>query len=275
MSLYPDPLDSILASIKSTSSIDLIKTEYTFGTPTPVDVDAKGTNTTLLITAKDVNSTYDGAVTVRYTRLDLADIPTLIGGNAIQIPTPTTTLDVATALNTLYGTNFTTDDIESSPVTLSGDATDVTLTAKSTSLGWIGNVVFSVSEGRYLLYKEVTDVNLSGLSYADPYQSKPFGSSLTYHLDFSAQFAAVSILTVNNLDLGSLAQVMTAITGSTWVTDVAGRYSLKGTTGVFQGKTVDYPEANDSYDNVFVALLGTDCQGFSGRIFLHYNDPES
>jgi len=65
MSLYKDPLSVILAAITAQNpGVVLVAGEYTFGLPQVVTEDAKLTNTSLLITAKDINTPYDGFVTI-------------------------------------------------------------------------------------------------------------------------------------------------------------------------------------------------------------------
>jgi len=274
MSLYKRPLEEILSAIKSLNGVVLVESEYTYGNPTVVADDGSGTNTSISIVAKDINSPYDGAATVRYRRLNLADltqlVPTNIRGYKLD-----TMMAVAQRLNVLYGTNFTTDDIVDGPSGLVNGVGDVTLVAKSTSLGWLGSVKFTCALGSLPIEDFVLQSTLPGLSYPNAQVTKPYAPMYSYWRDFTA---ANDLLTVGTgaTQIGTvILQALKTITGDAWVSDKAARYSLLGATVRYAGETADLPlESNPDYEHVIVVdLLEVNSLGLSGSLYLHFDDP--
>ena len=275
MALYTTPKAAILGAIKALNGgLVLLENEYVFGLPAAVEPAGDGTNTTILISAKDANSTFDGQVTVRYIRLQLADLLTLVPAT-LQIPPVTTTLQFIDAFNKTYGTVFSAADVEDQPVALTNGAGTVTLTARASSLGWLGSVTFNVTPGRVSLENSVTVTTLPGLNFPDPYENKPFGWAYSYWRDFSPVYDLLGTLSVESADWTTIAQILTTVTNDTWVTEGQSRYSLSGATLDYIGPVADVPRANQSYDNVLVLTLGADCLGYSGRMYFHYSAPET
>lgn len=275
-SIYKDPLDSILASIKTLNNIDLVKAEYTFGEPVAVEEDAAGTNTTIQITSKDLQSTYDGQVTVRYRRLKLSDLPILIP-MSIKVNLPTNTFQVAQRLNQLYGLKFTEDDIESTPIDLSGTAGAgiVTLVAKSTSLGWLGSVNVTVARGAIPIGDTILVTNLPGLYMPNRDDTKPYGEVYSIFRDLSAYAEGLELLpgALNAIEM--LAAMLASATGDAWVSAGAARYSLDGATIVYQGPTSGDPRLKTNYERAVIVNLSTNLSlGLSGSLLLHYNLPD-
>ena len=274
MALYKTPKAAIIGAIKALNGVTLIESEYVFGAPVAVAPAGDGTNTSITITAKDVTSTFDGAVTVRYIRLKLEDLLVLIPGT-VQVPGVTTTLAFAQDLNRIYGTNFTADDLVDEPVTmLPGDAR-VTLTAKPTSLGWTGSVTFSIEAGRLALTDYVKVTDLPGLNFPDAYEGKPFGWAYSYWRNFTPVHQLIDSMTAESPDWVNIRDALVTMTGDPWVLEGQNRYSLEGATGTYMGPTADASFTNDSYQKVLVITLGTACLGYSGRLYFHYNLPDT
>lgn len=275
MALYTTPKAAILGAIKALNGgLVLLENEYVFGLPAAVEPAADGTNTTILISAKDANSTFDGNVTVRYIRLQLSDLLTLVPAT-LQIPAVTTTLQFIDAFNKTYGTVFSAADVEDQPVTLVNGTGTVTLTARASSLGWLGSVTFNVQPGRVTLADKLTVTTLPGLNFPDPYENKPFGWAYSYWRNFTPAYDMLTTLTVESPDWATIAQILTTMTGDTWVTEGQSRYSLSGATLDYIGAVSGVPRANQTYQSVLVLTLGADCLGFSGRMYFHYNQPET
>lgn len=275
-SIYKDPLDQILASIKSLNNVDLVKAEYTYGVPVAVELDAAGTNTTILITSKDLQSTYDGQVTVRYRRLKLSDLPILVP-MSIKVNLPTNTMQVAERLNQLYGLKFTEDDIVSTPIDLSGTAGagTVTLEAKSTSLAWVGTVDVNVARGAIPIGDSILVTNLPGLYMPNRDDTKPFGEVYSIFRDLSAYAAGMQGLALGNGSLQDLAGILTSATGDPWVVTGAARYSLDGSNIVFNDVTSGDPRLKTNYQRAVIVNVSTNlCLGLSGSLLLHYNLPD-
>lgn len=275
-SIYKDPLDQILASIKSLNNVDLVKAEYTFGLPVAVEVDGAGTNTTVLITSKDLQSTYDGQVTVRYRRLNLSDLITLVP-LSIKADLPTTTMQVAERLNQLYGLKFTEDDIVSTPVDLSGTdgAGTVTLVAKTTSLAWIGSVDVTLARGAIPIADRILVTNLPGLYMPNRDDTKPYGEVYSVFRDLSAYAAGMQTLALGTGSLQDLATILASATGDAWVINGAARYSLDGATIVFNDVTSGDPRLKTNMERAVIVNLSTNLSlGLSGSLLLHYNLPD-
>lgn len=274
MALYPDPLDSILGSIKSLNNgTELGRNEYNFDAPVPIPQEASGVNTNLRISQKDATSPFAGEVTVKHIRLNLADLIILVGAD-VRMSGVATTVQFATELNRIYGTRLDALDIENTVLNLTAGAGDVTLVAKANSRGWIGTVTFHLLPGRYQLADYLTHTNLNGLNYPDPYEGKPFGNAYAYWRNCTEQFTALQAVTVNSPDWDAIKNILVALTGDAWVTTGSSRYSLEGAQVLFVGDVIGYPELNQTYKHAVVLKLGTACLGLSGRMFLHYNNPD-
>lgn len=274
MALYPDPLDSILESIKSLNSgTELGRDEYNFDAPVAITPEAGGVNTSLRISQKDSTSPYAGEVTVKHIRLNLADLLILVPAD-IRVSGVSTTLEFANQLNRIYGTNIGASDIETTGMALVDGSGTITLTAKPTSRAWIGTVTFNVTPGRFQIGDYLTVGNLPGLNYPDPYEGKAFGNAYTYWRDFSTKQVELDAITVETPDWTAIKDVLVALTGDAWVTTGSARYTLEGAEVLYVGAVAGYPELNQTYDKAVVVKLGTACLGLSGRMFLHYNEPD-
>lgn len=274
MALYPDPLTDILADIKTKNpGVDLTQNEYNFTAPVVIPDEPSGINTKFTITAKGPASPYAGQVDVKHKRLNLADLNILIPED-LAVSGIATTVDFALALNKAYGLNFTADDIVSSPVTLVDGTGDVTLVAKATSRGWIGQATFGILRGRMLLSDYVLVTRLNGLDYPDPYQGKPFGNAYAYWRDFSTQSAILDVIHAGETaDMTNVRDALRNVTGDQWVLTGTSRFSLQGAEVLYVGEASGYPELNQKFGKAVVVQLSADCLGYSGRMFLHYNLP--
>jgi hypothetical protein len=277
MSLYPRPLDAILAAIKDQNGITLVESQYTFGTPTPY-TDASGkTNTSLSITVNGNTSPYQGNTTVYYKRLNLSDLSVLLP-LPIQAQGLVTVADFRNLLVTNFGLNFVAGDLnDSDPVSLDvNGAGNITLTAQANSMGWIGTVTLPVIKGNFDLAQYVTTTTLPGILYPNRDESKPYGEMYSYWRDFTSQQSVLAAITTDTTDLTALAGALTAVTGNTWVTDAPARYSLQGAVIAYNGPVSGYTSpqggsGNPAYLNLLVVTLSaTGSLGYSGLLYLHY-----
>lgn len=279
MSLYPRPMDAILGAITQQDNVTLVEGQYTYSAPTPWTDPSGQTNTQLTITAIQPDSPYQGAVTVNYKRLNLADLgallPQPIQGNGWQ-----TVADFWAVLNTNFGLNFVAGDLnDSDPLVLDANgAGSVTLTAQTNSMGWIGQVTLSFIKGNYDLATSVLNTVLPGLVYPTRDETKPYGELYSYWRDMSAYESDFAALTTASTDLSVVATDLTAQSGNTWVTNASGRYSLQNATVAYNGTVAAFTPIsgeqatpNPSYQNVLVIKLdATASLGYSGYLFLHY-----
>ena len=273
MALYKMPLEAILEAIKAQNNVDLVEAEYVYGNPVVIAEGPEGENTQLTITAKNIQSTYDGAVTVTYKRLDLADLATLVS-TSIKGYNLATIMDVANRLNKLYGLNFTTADFTDGPAgTVDGVGT-VTLTAKATSLNWIGSIEIDVAQGARPLKDFLTVTNLPGLNYPSPRIDKPYAAAYSYWRDFSSMHESLSAVGAGTDQLEVVRLALVAITGDAWSLTAAQRYSLLGANVTYAGTTAGREDVNPDYEFVIiVALNETNSVGLSGSLVIHYNLP--
>jgi hypothetical protein len=279
MSLYPAPLDAILAAVDSQNNVTLVESQYTFGLPTPYTDPTGQTNTQLTITAIDPDSPYTGAVTVNYTRLNLADLATLlpqpIQGNGWQ-----TVADFWAVLNNNFGLNFVAGDLnDSDALTIASDGSgNCTLTAQPNSLGWIGTVTLPFIKGNYDLATTVTVTTLPGLMYPNRDETKPYGELYSYPRDMTPYASDLSQVSPSNPNLTAVAGDLSAQSGNMWVTNAPGRYSLQNATVAYNGTVAGFTPVggssttpNPAYQNVLVIQLDpTASLGYSGWLFLHY-----
>lgn len=273
-SFYNDPIDDILNAMSlQNGGVSLVKGQYTFGDPAVLNPAEGIANTSIVVTALVPASPYQGPVTVKYRRLDLADIANLV---PIDLPSDNiaTTMDVATLLNTTYGFNFTSDDIESSPVSLTDGVGTATLVAKALSKGWVGTVDIALNKGGYAIDEYVTNRVLPGLFYPDVDPTKPLATMYSYWRDFSANKTDLTAVATGTANLQTIHDVLLANTSNDWLMSGVGRFSLEGATVSYNGPTSNYQRANTTmYTSVCVVDLSASCQGYSGQLFLHYGNP--
>lgn len=273
MALYGMPLEAILEAIKTENNVDLVEGEYLYGNPVAIEVGPDGENTSMTITAKDVQSTYDGSVVIKYKRLDLADLATLIS-TSVRGYNLTTIMDVANRLNQLHGLNFTTDDFVDGPAGLVDGTGTVTLTAKATSRNWIGTVDFNLSPGARPLEDFLTVTKLNGLNYPAARVDKPYAAAYSYWRDFSAARTELSNVQAGTGQIDGVRNALASITGDAWSATVAQRYSLLGATVTYAGSTVGRTDCNTDYGFVIIVLLDdANSVGLSGSLILHYSEP--
>lgn len=273
MALYEMPLEAILKAIKTQNNVTLVEEEYLYGNPVVIPTGASGENTSMTITAKDVQSTYDGSVPVLYKRLDLADLAVLVN-TSIKGFNLTTIMDVAKRLNSLYGLNFTVDDFADGPSGLVAGAGTVTMTAKATSRYWIGSITITVAQGQRPLDSFLKVTNLPGLNYPAPSIEKPYAAAYSYWQNFSAQGAALETVTPGTNQINVVRDVLTAITKNEWLSTAAGRYSVMGASVNYVGPTAGREDVNTDYAKVVIVQLNeVNSLGFSGSLYLHYNPP--
>lgn len=274
MALYKRPLDEILGAIKTLNNVELIAGEYTFGTPTAVAPDASGTNTSLLVTALNPLSPYDGSTTIRYKRLNLADLLILISVN-IKAYDIHTMADFVAVLNKRHGIGFEEGDIVDGPLNLVDGAGDVTIVAEANSMGWIGEVTFHVTLGAQPLSDVITVTQLPGLNYPSPQITKPYASvGYSYWRNMSPYYEDLINVIVGTADLGIIKDALVAASGDAWQLVGASRFSLDGANVSYAGPTSGEPLSNQDYDHVIIVDLDDAMSlGWSGQLVLHFNDP--
>ncbi|MNQ32310.1 hypothetical protein D3C85_457110 [compost metagenome] len=290
MAIYKQTFPQIVESINRLNGLNLTVEQYLFGPPTPVDpldltdltlaqkaIDEK-INTSMLITAKDQYSLYQGSVTVYYHRMDLQELirQTPLMADVMEA---NTTMDVVAALNKKYGLILTADDIVTRPLTTEEKDLDnpinVTIEAMPLSQGWVGSVEVGMRRGGYQLKDYITDLTVSAFDYPATYSSKPFAAVYSYWRDFSTQYDKLITVEVGTTQIEAVRLALVAITGNAWTMTANQRYSLAGATVTAVGETIEHEaDYNIQYDRfVRVALDPVKCLGYIGDLYFHFNVP--
>lgn len=291
MAIYSPAFPQILASINRLNGLALVEAEYVFGTPVAVDplelpedltpaqkaIDEK-INTSMLITAKDQYSLYQGETTVYYHRMDLKELirqtPLMADVKSLN-----TTMDIVTALNKKYGLILTADDIVTRDLTTEEKDLDnpipVTLEAMPLSWGWVGSVSVGVRRGGYLLGDYIRGDKINAFDYPATYSTKPFAAVYSYWRDFSGEFAKLDTIVEGTTQLELIRQVLVAVTKDAWTLTANQRFSLADAKVVAVGWTEDAAtDYNVQYDRfVRVSLDPVKCLGYIGDLYFHFNEP--
>jgi len=275
MSLYKDPVTTLLNVVGSSNGgIVLDPEDYDFINP---QLNQTGQHTNynshVLIRANNTVAPYQGEVEIYYNRLLLDDLAKLVT-LTLKAPSVTTSHDLLPFLNARFGTNIETTDVELVDAVDMTDYKTVQLTATPTSLGWIGTVSVSVSQGEIPLENYLTVTALNGLDYPTPYATLPFAQMYSYWRNFSEHVAYLKTLTAGQAIPQELAAIMSGITGDTWAFTGYAEFSLQGAQILWAGKTVDNGLFNPNYDyGLQVRLNHDNAFGITGDLIIHFSDP--
>lgn len=240
-------------------------------------------NTYLKVTAAPT-APFKGRATIRYDRLNLGDFAHFRPVRQLPAYQPATTHDLLPAILYYYGLNIGPDDVEDTPLSLTGGAGTVTLVAKATSFIWLGSLTFDVIEGGADLNELITVASLEGLDYPVPNPDTQVSALLyVYPMDatnYRDQLLLIpddAILTSGDAETlrSALTALDTGVGKNLWNTSNAStEWSLEGATVVFNGlNSLAYP-TNQAYKYVMAVELRVGVTVPTGIFYLHYNDPE-
>jgi len=285
MSIHYSSKQSLVNYINSANGSPLTVDELNFGLPTPV----AGTwreglvagNTVIKITAKP-ESTFQGARVINYDRLNLNDFNKL-ATLSVKVYQPTKLSDFFPALKRKYGIVLEVVDFVDQPFTYTGSSQEeVSLVAKSDSVGWTGTLKFLVQEGQAVLSQHLTTIQLPGLNYPVTGDGTT-GSALTYMYgyDFTAYKAIVedydpgTILGASDTALLDAIKAIDTNAGKAlWnLTEGSTTWSLAGAEVVYNGINSALLPTNSSYKYAIGIKLRDDVLTPPGVFYLHYNDP--
>lgn len=276
---------SVLAHINAANSTTFTQADITFGLPTPTNGSWQGNttskNTAIRITAA-AGSAFEGTTIVTYDRLKFDDLIN-IKGFKIKANEPSTTHDLIAGIKYYAGMILTVDDIEPTPMTKEANGTYTgILTAKATSLGWIGSLPIVVTKGGLRMDEMVVDVNLDGLNYPTASNTDVHGPLYTYPYDFTSYkttlepIAEGAVLTSTQADalVTALKAVDLGSGKATWNNDSSSTtYSLNGAKCIFNGLNgADLP-TNPTYKYVMILEQRANMVTPKGNLIFHYNDP--
>lgn len=274
MSLYKNPITTLLNVVGSYNGITLDPADFDFIDPQPnTSGQHPEQNSVVLIKANNAFAPYQGQTEVYYNRLLLQDLAKLVT-LTMKAPSVTTSHDLLPFLNDRFGLNLEESDIELVDAEDHIDYKTVQLTAVPESLGWVGTVSVSVSQGDIALETYLTNTVLDGLNYPTPYATLPFAQMYSYWRDFSVHVAYLKTITAGQAIPQELADILSDITGDTWFRTGYHEFSLGGAQVIWAGKTADNGLMNPGYDyGIQVRLNHDDAFGITGDLILHFSDP--
>jgi hypothetical protein len=286
MAYMTQSLPDVLAAINAANSTTYKVTEIDFGAPQALSGTWKGQatsrNTGIRITAK-AGSPYQGKRDLTYDRLNLGSLnATNLPGFKCSAYNVTTVYTLLPMLQYWTGIQFTTDDLEDAPLVDNGDDThSVTLTAKTTSLGWIGTAPLTITKGAAPLDALITVTSLNGLNYPTASDQDTYGAMYLYPYDYTNYFSTLSPIAPGTLT-STQADALVAMLLATdigagkalWANNPgATAWNLANATVVSNGLNNPTLPTNPSYKYVMGLRLDPAVLTPAGLMYLHYNDP--
>lgn len=274
MSLYKNPITTLLNVVGSYNGITLDPDDFDFINPRPNDSGKHPEqNSIVLIKANNAFAPYQGQTEVYYNRLLLSDLAKLVT-LTMKAPSVTNSHDILPFLNDRFGLNLEESDLELIEAIDHGDYKTVELTAVPGSLGWTGTVTISVAQGDIALADYLTNTVLDGLNYPTPYATLPFAQMYSYWRDFSAHVNYLKTITAGQVIPQELADILSSVTGDAWFRTGYHEFSLGGAQVIWAGKASDNGLMNPSYDyGIQMRLNHDDAFGITGDLILHFSDP--
>lgn len=236
---------------------EITENNVIFETPT-TDV-TEDYNTTMTIRGVPGKGYYN-SVEIKYKRIDLAQL-----GDSVEIfkEGQHTLEEICTYLNNGYNTFLSVEDLEPVviPVLPVGGSDYITLTAKSSSVGWTGSVDIAIGYGKPSLSIMLGKNSLGILNHPGGFNDFPVAWALLYYQDFTCIRDALKINTATGGFTDKLVvQALTSKLGiPNWVENSPRDYP-----------TASIPDSNQAFDRVVVqSYIGSN--DMYGPIYLHYN----
>lgn len=271
-------VSAILAQANSKNSgLGLTLAEVIFSRPRTKDDTWQGetlSGNTLIRITPNANSKYTGSVVVGYDRINVSVLYGLLGGVIRVGDEVTDVTGAAIYIANVYGVAAQATDFEPATITTDGNGKRwLTLKAKPTAVGWLGEATFEVKSAPVAMTSVVTQTVLDGYKYISD-TDKGFAETYSYPVDFTGAFAQLSLITTQTSDMTGLATALTTVTGDTWSATVDATFSLKGATVVFAGINTDMSQpTNKAYKYAIVVALSASCTALEGSLIIHFNDP--
>lgn len=285
MSFMYESKASILGYLNAANGTNYTLSDVSFGVPVPTEGTWQGEltnkNTAVIITAPP-GSSYQGQKSITYDRLNLADF-SHIKGIRCSADRPATVHQLLKNFRTYTGIWLGAEDVEDSAVVDNGDRTfSATLTAKASSLGWVGSYPITISQGGVRLDEVIAVSALNGLNYPTASDQEIYAQMYLYPYDFSAFYEklvdieeGVPLTGEQVMDLVDMIKAVDLSSGRTlWNADSANnQWSLFGAGCLHSGLNgADLP-TNPAYKYVAAITLRQGMTTPSGVLYLHYNDP--
>ena len=275
MAFYKNPAETLLQLVAEYNNLSLDPEDYDFSLPQvtapPADSDASY-NTLITLSSNNPAAPYIGSVDIKYNRLDLTDLETLID-IYVYSEKADTTYDVLEPLNNRYGLSLGSEDIEDLPCEEKDGYVLITLQAKSSSLGWIGTLKIPVAIGNLVLEDHLLETHLDGLKYPTDDPTRPYAYFYSYWRDFSEFYGSLVDYRADDPIDTNIVSMINEVTGDIWVGAGENPFSLGGATIVSNRPTLEEPASNQEFDRVMVIRLDpTLCTGLSGDLIIHYSE---
>ena len=276
MALFVPAAKQMVAELNSKNDAVATLADLLFGTPeatTAEEQTTTGKETKVKITGQ--GSKYYGETYVYYNRLDLS---TPFANQLLRLDfhNPITTLyDQLYLVNEQLSTVFTEQDLEDhvfDPLATEGV---LTLTAKPGSLGWKNSTSIAYSVINPTLV-EIPDIKLDGVMTPNNTTDLEQAALRYSWWDFKDNrdwFQSLAVGDLSVADQATMAAILTSVDNTQWTTAGAAEYSLTGAKVIYVGNDTSWAISN-LFPNVLVIELSSDCLLMTGRMYLHFSDPE-
>jgi len=275
-------------------------------TPTAITPSGGKIQNTKMILNAPANSPFIGRREVTYRRIDLSNLfrsvivqinkysAAAAAGN--QNTVAYTLYDLLADLNTKYGMSFTQDDLTNINITRGNTQNaqgyyynTVTVTAKATSLAYVGSFTFRWVQAPQDIATLITQIELDGRMFPGGNDfsgaHKTILDSLGYSLDFTSQAAAASYAPTGGPGAATLPSTGSsaasnflalglALIDSTFGTSLNDNTWWRGATYyVYNITNAPFPpEGNTRYSNrLMVVTVPTADAAYVGKLYLHFN----
>ena len=277
--------DSILSYVNAKNGTSFAVGDVTFSSPQVVTgswrEQATDKNTAVRLVGVDAKG-YQGRQIVLYDRLDIAGLAH-IPGFRVLAEEPATVHDLLENIALYTGVRFNADDLEDTAVFIDTDSKrKAVLSAKPTSLGWIGSLQVEVGLGGLLLDEEISVPELPGLNYPTALDTDTYASVYTYGYDFTPYFDTMIAIEEGALPSATADTLVTALKEVDVSAGAALWNNTQGETAwCLYGATVTHSGLNDPgtmptnplYKYVVALTLDPSVTIPAGTLYLHFNDP--
>ncbi|QXO09862.1 hypothetical protein pEaSNUABM38_00140 [Erwinia phage pEa_SNUABM_38] len=239
-------------------------------------------NTVVKISQTIPAVTYNGKNWVTYDRVPIASMLNLLPNAAtLKVDYPTNVYALLRAINRRWGIGLGEADVINDPITLDGDGKGtVTMMIHPDSYLYTGSFTFNIIPGDANLDENVTVTTLSGMNYPDGSTtalagSKGYAQPYSYSFDFTLKEAELRTLKVGT-DLGTLADILTYITKTTWTngaSDADNAYTLLGSEILYNGLNSSSYPTSSAFKYLVIVKMGPRCK-LQGNMYLQFNDKD-
>lgn len=206
---------------------------------------------------------YYGSDTVFYKRIPLDAID---HGTPLRTTAALTRTSIIELLNGTFNLFLIDDDLEEFeiPPLLENQNAQITIQSKSTSLGFINGMTFTIEYGRAWLDVVVRDRMLSQLNHPDVLDSRLSARMLTWSKDFTS----LRDVMFRDVKTGTYTDPTAFIAAC-----VAMGIPLWGTGPITDIPTSSDPAANQAFDRAIIQR-GINTAEMVGDLYFHYNNLE-